>query len=49
MKRAKKFNATFSAGNSSNLFLSVYKSYGMNGIDSLKVGHFGGVKKGFKE
>ena len=41
-KRAKKLN-------SSNPFLSVYKSYGMNGIDSLVVGHFGEVNKGFKQ
>ena len=40
---------TFAAGNSSNPFLSAYKSYGRNGIDSLVVGHFGEVNKGFKQ
>ena len=48
-KRAKKLDATFAAGNNSNPFLSVYKSYGKNGIDSLVVGHFGEVNKGFKQ
>ena len=33
----------------SNPFLSAYKSYGMNGIDSLVVGHFGEVNEGFKQ
>jgi len=33
----------------SNPFLSAYKSYGINGIDSLVVGHFGEVNKGFKQ
>jgi len=42
-KRAKKLDAAFAAGNNSNPFLSAYKSYGMNGIDSLVVGHFGEV------
>jgi len=48
-KRAKKLNATFPAGNNSNPFLSAYKSYGMNGIDSLVVGLIGVVNKGFKK
>ena len=48
-KRAKKLGVTFAAGNNSNPFLSAYKSYGMNGIDSLVVGHFGGLNKGFKQ
>jgi len=48
MKRAKKLDATFAAGDNFNPFLSAYKSYGMNGIDSLVVGHFGEVNKGFK-
>ena len=48
-KRAKKLDVTFAAGNNSNSFLSVYKTYGMNGIDSLVVGHFGEVNKGFKQ
>ena len=47
--RAKKLNVTFAAGNNSNPFLSAYKSYGMNGIDSFVVGHFGEVNKGFKQ
>ena len=41
-KRAKKLDATFAAGDNSNPFLSAYKSYGINGIDSL-------VVKGFKQ
>jgi len=45
IKRAKKLDATFAAGNNFNPFLSAYKSYGMNGIDSLVVGHFGEVNK----
>ena len=49
MKRAKKLDATFAAGNNPNPFLSAYKSYGINGIDSLVVGHFGEVNKGFKQ
>ena len=48
-RRAKKLDVTFAAGNNSNPFLSAYKSYGMNGIDSLVVGHFGEVNKGFKQ
>jgi len=48
-KRAKKLDVTFAAGNNSNPFISAYKSYGMNGIDSLVVGHFGEVNKGFKQ
>ena len=40
---------TIAVGNNSNPFLSAYKSYGMNGIDSLVVGHFGEVNKGFKQ
>jgi len=48
-KRAKKLDVTFAAGNNSNPFLSAYKSYGMNGIDSLVVGHFDEVNKGFKQ
>ena len=47
-KRAKKLDATFAAGNNSNPFLSAYKS-GTNEIDSLVVGHFGEVNKGFKQ
>jgi len=46
-KRAKKLDATFAAGNNSNP--SAYKSYAINGIDSLVVGHFGEVNKGFKQ
>ena len=42
-------DVTFAAGSNSNRFLSAYKSYGMNGIDSLIVGHFGEVNKGFKQ
>jgi len=38
-KRAKKLDVIFAAGNNSNPFLSAYKSYGMNGIGSLVVGH----------
>ncbi len=34
---------------SKNPLLSAHKSYGMNGIDSLVVGHFGEVNKGFKQ
>jgi len=49
MKQAKKVNATFEAGYNSNPFFSAYKSYGMNVIDSLLVGHFGKVNKGFKQ
>jgi len=49
MKLAKKLDATFAAGNNSNPFLSAYKYYGINGIDSLVVGHFGEVNKGFKQ
>jgi len=48
-KRAKKIDVTFAAGNNSNPFLSAYKSNGMNGIDSLVVGHFGEVNKGYKK
>jgi len=48
MKRSKKSEATFAAGNYSNAFRYAYKPYGINGIDSLGVGHFGKVKKGFK-
>jgi len=44
IKRAKKLDATFAAGNSSNRQTrSAYKSYGVNGIDSLV------VNKGFKQ
>ena len=46
---AKKLDATFAAGNNSNPFLSAYTSYGIKGIDSLVVGHFGEVNKGFKQ
>jgi len=49
IKRAQKLDATFAGGNNSTPFLSAYKSYGMNGIDSLVVGHFGEVNKGFKQ
>jgi len=38
-------DANFAAGNNSNPFLCAYKSYGINGIDSLVVGHFGEVNK----
>ena len=48
-RRANKLDAAFAAGNNSNPFLSAYKSYGMNGIDSLVIGHFGEVNKGFKQ
>jgi len=48
VKRAKKLVTTFTAGSNSNPFLSAYKSYGVNGIDSLAVGHFGEVNKGLK-
>jgi len=48
-KRSKKLDVTFAAGNNSNPFFSAYKSYSMNRIDSLVVGHFGEVKKGFKQ
>ena len=48
-KRSKKLDVTFAAGINSNPFLSAYKSYGMNGIDSLVVGHFGEINKGFKQ
>ena len=47
-KRAKKLDATFAAGNNPTPFLSAYKSYGINGIDLLVVGHFGEVNKVFK-
>ena len=46
-KRATKLDVTFAAGINSNPFLSAFKSYGMNGIDSLVVGHFGEVNKRF--
>jgi len=49
MERAKKLDATFAADKNSNPFLCAYKSYGMNGIDSLVLGHFGEVNKGFKQ
>ena len=39
-KRAKKIDATFAAGNNSDPFLSAYKSYSINEIDSLVVGHY---------
>ncbi len=48
-KRPKKLDVTFAPGNNSNPFLSAYKSYGLNGIDSLVVGHFSEVNKGFKQ
>ncbi len=48
-KRTKKLDVTFAAGNSSNPFLSACKSYGMNIIDSLVIGHFGEVNKGLKQ
>ena len=48
-KRAKKSDVTFAAGKNSNPFLSAYKSYGMDGIDSLVVGHVGEVNKAFKQ
>jgi len=49
MKRAKKLDTTFAAGNNPNPFLSAYKSYGMNGTDSLLVGHFGEINKGYEQ
>jgi len=48
-KRSKKLDVTFAAGINSNPFLSAYKSYGMNGIDTLVVGNFSEVSKGFKQ
>ena len=48
-ERAKKLHTTFAAGNNSNPFLSAYKSYDINGIDSLVVCHFCEVNKGFKQ
>jgi len=48
-KRAKKLDVIFAAGNSSNPFLSACKSYGMNIIDSLVIGHVGEVNKGIKQ
>jgi len=42
-KRSKKLDATFAAGNKTNPI------YGMNGIDSLVLCHFGEVNKGFKQ
>ncbi len=48
-KRAKKLDVTFTADNNSSPFLSEYKSYGMNGIDSPVVVHFREVNKGFKQ
>ena len=48
-KRAKKLDANFAAGNNFNPFLSPYKSYGMNGIHALEVGHFDEVNEGFKQ
>jgi len=47
--RAKKFDPTFAADNNLNPFLSAYKSYGINGIDSLVVDHFSKVNIGFKQ
>jgi len=49
VKRAKKFDTTIASGNHSNPFLTTSKCFGMNGIDSLVVGHFGDVNKGFKK
>ena len=50
MMRTKKWDAIFAAGNNnSDPFLSAYKSYGINGIDSLAVGHFVEVNEGFKQ
>jgi len=49
MKQDRKLDATFATDNNSNPFLSANKSYGINGIDSLVVGHFGEVNKGFKQ
>jgi len=49
MKRAKKLDAIFATGSNSKPCLSAYKSYGMNGIDSLVVGLIGVVDKGFKQ
>jgi len=40
-KQAKKLDVTFAASSSSNnSIFCAYKSYGMNDIDSLVVGHF---------
>ncbi len=49
IERDKKLDVTFAAGNNSNPFLSTHKSYSMNGIDSLVVGHFGEVNKRFNQ
>ena len=48
-KRAKKLGVTFAAGNNYTPFLSAFKPYGINGIDSLVVDHCGEVHKGFKQ
>jgi len=49
VKGAKKLDATFAAGNNSNTFISVYRSCGKNGIDSLVVYHSGEVNMGFRQ
>ncbi len=49
LKRAQKLDDTFAAGNNFNPFLSAHKSYGMNGTDSLVLGHVGNINKGFKQ
>jgi len=48
MKRARKLDATLAASNNSNPLLSAYRPYGMNGIDSLVVGHFSKINKEFR-
>jgi len=45
MKRTKKLDVIFEAGNNCNPFLCTYKPYRVNGIDSLVVDHFGGETK----
>jgi len=37
---AKKLDVTRATGNNSNIFLSAYKTYGINQIDSLAIGQF---------
>jgi len=48
MKQAKSLD-DFAAGENVNPFLSAYKFYGINGIDSLIVGDFGKVNEGWKQ
>jgi len=49
VKGAKKLDATFATGNNSNPFLSVSRSCGKNGIDSLVNYHSGEVNMGFNQ